>query len=258
MSDYLTQELDARGVLHLTLNRPEKSNAFDDELIRELTIELKEAAETPEVKVVQLQGNGKHFCAGADVGWMQRMVHFDYGENVTDARQLADLMHTLYCMPQPTIAVVQGAAYGGAVGLVSCCDMVIAADSARFCLSEVKIGLLPATIGPYVIRAIGERQARRYFLSAEVIDAQQALQIGLAHKLVPLVQLEAAASNWADTVLANRHEAVLAAKDLVLSVSDHPIDDELIDETSDRIARIRISESGQAGLKAFINRRKKH
>lgn len=257
MTDFLHQALDDRGVLHLTLNRPEKSNAFDDELIRELIIELKEAAETPEVRMIQLQGSGRHFCAGADVCYMQRMVHFDYGENVTDARQLAELMNTLYRMPQPTLAVVQGAAYGGGAGLVACCDMVIASDHAQFCFSEVRIGLVPANMSPYVIRAIGERQARRYFLSAEIIDAHQALQIGLVHKVVPDLQLAGAARNWADGLLANVQSAVLAAKDLIVSIGDHPINDSLMDETSDRIARIRVSESGQAGMKAFINKRKK-
>lgn len=255
--NFLLQELDERGVLHLIINRPEKRNAFDDALIEELLIELKEAAETPEVRVVQLESVGDHFSAGADLGWMQRMVDNDYAANLTDARQLAELMHTLYHMPQPTIAVVQGAAYGGAVGLVSCCDMVIASDEASFCLSEVKIGLIPATILPYVTRAIGERQARRYGLSAEVIDAPQALNLGLAHKLVPTVQLKAAAANWTDLVLANRHPAVLQAKDLMLAISDHAIDDQLLDETSERIAAIRVSEDGQAGLKQFLQQKKK-
>ncbi|TGG91154.1 hypothetical protein E4656_17345 [Natronospirillum operosum] len=252
--DFLLQELDERGVLHLTINRPDKRNAFDDALIEELIVELKEAAETPEVKIVQLGGAGNHFSAGADLGWMQRMIDNDYADNVTDARRLAELMNTLYHMPQPTLAVVQGAAFGGAVGLVSCCDMVLAADDARFCLSEVKVGLMPATILPYVTRAIGERQARRYCLSAEVIEAEQALTLGLVHKLVPALQLEAAASNWADVVLSNRHPAVLQAKDLILSISDHAIDDELLDEISERIATVRVSEDGQAGLKQFLKK----
>ncbi len=257
MANQLIQELDERGVLYMTLNRPDKRNAFEDELIRELTIELKEAAETPEVKLIMLGGKGTHFSAGADLGWMQRIAEYDYGDNVTDARQLADLMDTLYNMPQPTMAVVQGAAYGGAVGLVSCCDMVIACDEARFCLSEVKVGLIPATIGPYVIRAMGERQARRYFLSAEEMNAEQAREVGLVHRVVPPVQLDGAASNWADTVLANRHPAVLAAKDLILSISGEPIDDNLREETSERIATIRVSEDGQAGLKAFLAKRRR-
>ncbi|MCH8551529.1 MAG: enoyl-CoA hydratase/isomerase family protein [Natronospirillum sp.] len=255
--DFLLQELDERGVLHLIINRPDKRNAFDDELVEALLIELKEAAETPEVKVVQLEGSGDHFSAGADLGWMQRMIDNDYTANLTDARQLAELLDTLYHMPQPTVVLVQGAAFGGAVGLASCCDMVIASDEAFFCLSEVKIGLIPATILPYVTRAIGERQARRYCLSAEVIDAPQALNIGLAHKLVPTVQLKAAAANWTDQVLANRHSAVLQAKDLLLAISDHAIDDELLDETSERIAAIRVSEDGQAGLNAFLQKKKK-
>lgn len=255
MSEYLRQDLDQRGVLTLTLNRPEKRNAFDDGLIQELLVKLKEAAETPAVKLVQLRGEGKHFCAGADLAWMQRMVDYEYTDNLTDARQLAELMDTLYHMPQPTMALVQGAAYGGAVGLVSCCDMVVADDQAQFCLSEVRVGLIPATIAPYVIRALGARQARRYFLSAEVIPATEALAFGLVHKLVPREQLAAAASAWADTVLDNNQAAVLAAKDLILSISDRTIDDALLDETSERIASVRVSPEGQAGLRKFIERR---
>lgn len=252
MKEYLKQTLDERGVLTLTLNRPEKRNAFDDDMIRQLLIELKEAAETPDVKLIQLQGEGKHFCAGADLAWMQRLVEYDYTANVTDARQLAELMDTLYRMPQPTLAVVQGAAYGGAVGLVSCCDMVIASDQAQFCLSEVKVGLMPATIAPYVIRAMGERQARRYFLSAEVLTADQAMNHGLVHQVVPHDRLTAAASAWEDQVLGNNHAAVLASKDLILTISDHAIDDELLDETSERIATIRVSDEGQSALKKFL------
>ncbi len=168
----------------LTLNRPEVHNAFDDQLIAELTARLRELDHTADVRVVVLAGNGKSFSAGADLNWMKRMAGFSEGENLRDAVALADLLHTLRALTKPTIARVQGAAYGGGVGLVAACDIAVASLAASFSLSEVRLGLIPAVISPYVIAAIGERQARRYFLTAERFDAQEALRIGLVHVAV--------------------------------------------------------------------------
>lgn len=252
MSDLL-KNLDDRGVLTLTMNRLEKSNAFDDGLIGLLNAALLDAADDDAVKVVCLRGAGKHFSAGADLGWMQRMAKYSETENQADAWQLAQLMNNLYRLPKPTVAVVQGAAYGGAVGLAACCDTVFASERASFCLSEVKVGLIPATISPFVIRAIGERQARRYFLSAEVIRADKALAIGLAHEVVTADALDQAVDAWCDAVLGNSAVAVVAAKQLIDDIAGAEISVDLLRMTSERIAAIRVSPDGQARLKRFLD-----
>ena len=172
------------GVAKLILNRPDVHNAFDDVLIAKIITALNHAQENKNVRVVVLTSHGKHFSAGADLNWMKRMARLTKQENRDDAQQLAELMHTLNTLSKPTVALVNGAAYGGAVGLIACCDMAIATQRSRFCLSEVKIGLSPAVISPFVIGAIGERAARRYFLSAEAFDAQKAEQLGLLHDVV--------------------------------------------------------------------------
>lgn len=249
----LLKSVDERGVLTLTMNRPEKSNAFDDGLIELLNNALAEAADDDAVKIVCLRGAGKHFSAGADLGWMQRMADYSEAENQADAWLLAQLMNNLYHLPKPTVAVVQGAAYGGAVGLAACCDMVFASERASFCLSEVKVGLIPATISPFVIRAIGERQARRYFLSAEVIRAEKALSIGMVHEVVAAEGLDAAVDGWCDALLGNSAVAVSAAKQLIHDVAGADINDELLRMTSERIAAIRVSPDGQARLKRFLD-----
>ncbi len=203
-----------------------------------------------------LGSEGKSFSAGADLEWMKRMASYSYDENLRDASALALMLKTLNEIPQPTIARVQGAAFGGAVGLVSCCDMAVAASAGSFSLSEVKIGLVPATISPYVIAAIGQRAARRYFVTAERFDAHRALQLGLVNEVVDAEQLDQEIDRLINTLLANGPEAVTGAKQLVFDVAGKPIDQQLIDATCETIAAIRVSEQGQEGLQAFLERRK--
>ena len=245
----------ANGIATLTLNRPEKHNAFDDTLIEHMTQAFHEIENDPSIRLMVLAANGKHFSAGADLDWMKRMATYDYEGNLNDARKLANMLKTLNFLSKPTIARVQGAAFGGAVGLVSCCDMAVAADSASFCLSEVKIGLIPATISPYVIAAMGQRVARRYFFSAERFNAQCALNTGLVSEVCALDELDKTLSQLCKQILSNSPSAVQAAKKLISDVGHQPINDALIENTSKRIATIRISDEGQEGLAAFLEKR---
>ncbi len=253
-STVLTQ-VDHRGVATVTLNRAEKHNAFDDAIIAELRSAFDELAGRDDVRVMVLASEGKSFSAGADLAWMQRMADYDYGHNMKDAEQLAGMLKALYELPQPTIARVQGAAFGGAVGLVSCCDMAVGSTRASFSLSEVKIGLIPATISPYVVRAIGERASRRFFATGERFDAETALRLGLLSEVVAEDQLDTGVSELVDAILANGPLAVRAAKDLVAGVAGQPLGRELIEDTCARIAHIRVSEEGQEGLQAFLQKR---
>jgi methylglutaconyl-CoA hydratase len=248
-------ERDNRGVATVRLNRADKHNAFDDSVIAELDASFERIAEDPAVKVMVLASEGRSFSAGADLGWMQRMASYSHEENVADARALAEMLRKLNNLPQPTIARVQGAAYGGAVGLVSCCDLAIGSQQAKFCLSEVKIGLIPATISPYVIAAMGQRAARRYFVTAEVITAQAALELGLLSEVVEPAQLDQSIDAFIETLLANGPQAVRDGKRLVLDYADQPIDAGLIEDSCRRIADIRVSEEGQQGLAAFLEKR---
>jgi len=245
-----------QGVATLTLNRPELHNAFDDQLIAQLTHELQRVAALPEVRVVVLAANGKSFSAGADLNWMRRMADYSVEQNQHDARGLAQLMLTLDSLAKPTIAKVQGAAYGGGVGLVACCDIALAADSASFCLSEVKLGLIPAVISPYVVRAMGERQARRYFVTAERFSAHTAQAIGLVHEVVAAEQLDARLAQLLADLRINGPQAMVEAKNLAQSVARTPFDGLQIEDTAQRIARIRASAEGREGLSAFLNKRK--
>jgi len=246
----------SKGVTEVVLNYPEKRNAFDDLIIRRLIDALEHVAKDDETHVVIVCSEGKHFSAGADLTWMRRMAGNTRDENIADARQLARLMSTLNQLPKPVIGLVQGAAFGGAVGLAACCDMVLAADNATFCLSEVKLGLIPATISPYVIRAIGERQARRYFLSAEVFSARQAQELGLVHIVCDDADaLQTRCDDLVAQLMMNGPIALSAAKDLIFAVSHQPITAELIEDTSKRIADIRVSDEGQEGLNAFLEKR---
>jgi methylglutaconyl-CoA hydratase len=208
------------------------------------------------VRVVVLASEGKNFSAGADLGWMKRMAEYDYQHNHQDARLLAEMLQALHELPQPTIARVRGAAFGGAVGLVSCCDMAVAEERASFCLSEVKIGLIPATISPYVIKAMGERAARRYFTTAERFPASQALSLGLVSEVVGDGDLDPTINRLIEALLQNGPMAVRAAKRLVADIAGRAITPELIEDTCGRIARIRTSEEGQEGLGAFLAKRK--
>lgn len=252
---YITTSIDQRGVAQLVLNRPDVHNAFDDIMIGELIAALDSFAANPQVRVLLLRSNGKNFSAGADLGWMRSMAEKNYDDNLLDAGELAKLMQKLDNFPAPTIALVQGAAFGGAVGLVACCDIAIASEKSSFCLSEVKIGLMPAVISPYVVRAIGERASRRYFLTAERFFAKEALHLGLLHKMVSDDELQAVSDTMVQTLLANSPAAVKAAKDLIFTVANQPTTQALIDETSRRIAAIRVSTEGQEGLSAFLQKR---
>lgn len=246
-----------RGVTEVVLNYPEKRNAFDDLIIRRLIDALEQVAKDDDTRVVIVRSEGKHFSAGADLSWMRRMAGNSREENLADARQLARLMSTLNALPKPVIGLVQGAAFGGAVGLAACCDMVLAAENATFCLSEVKLGLIPATISPYVVRAIGERQARRYFLSAEVFSAQKAHDLGLVHIVCDNPDsLQTRCDDLVTQLMMNGPAALSASKELIFAVSHQPITPELIEDTSKRIADIRVSKEGQEGLSAFLEKRK--
>jgi methylglutaconyl-CoA hydratase len=251
----VTTDIDSRGVAKVTLNRPEKHNAFDDAVIAELSAAFGELVSDEDVRVVVLASEGKSFSAGADLGWMKRMAAYDYADNHRDAQALAGMLQALAALPQPTIARVQGAAYGGAVGLVSCCDMAVASEAASFCLSEVKIGLIPATISPYVIRAMGERAARRYFTTAERFDATEAQRIGLVSEVTAPDTLDDAVEALVSTLLQNGPAAVRASKQLVVDFAGREISPEIIEDSCGRIARIRVSEEGQQGLDAFLNKR---
>ncbi len=253
--DYISVNLDERGVAELTLNRPEVHNAFDDRMIAELITALDLLALNPQVRLLLLKSSGKNFSAGADLAWMRSMAEKDYPQNLADAGELARLMQKLDNFPAPTLALVGGAAFGGAVGLVACCDIAIGSDNASFCLSEVKIGLIPAVISPYVVRALGERASRRYFLTAERFSASEALHFGLLHQVVSAEQMADTAAALVQTLLANSPAAVKAAKQLIFTVANQPTTQELIDETSRRIAAIRVSAEGQEGLSAFLQKR---
>jgi len=242
-------------VRFITLNRPDRHNAFDDSLIAELTTEFDRAGADPALRAVVLDASGKSFSAGADLEWMRRMAGYGPERNLADARALARLMAVIDALPKPVIGVVQGAAYGGGVGLVACCDLVVAAESARFCLSEVKLGLIPAVISPYVARAIGARASRRYFITAEVFSAATALALGLVGEVAPADQLETIRDGWLAAIKANGPAAIAAAKQLVAHVGEAVLDDDLRDWTARRIADIRASEEGREGLQAFLDKR---
>jgi methylglutaconyl-CoA hydratase len=251
----LLESIDARGVARMTFNRPERRNALDPALVAETTAALRRLEARDDVRIVLLSGAGGNFCAGGDIESMKRMATESFEENERDALLLAELMETLDRIAKPTLALVRGAVYGGGVGLVSCCDVVVAADTASFCLSEVKIGLTPSVIGPYVHRAIGARRARRYFLTAEVIPAARALEIGLAHEIAPEAELDALGGRIVAALLAAAPGAVKDAKDSCFLFAQHPIDEALTKETAKRIALRRTSAEGREGFAAFLEKR---
>ena len=247
--------LSSTGTATISLNRPEVHNAFDDHLIAELTHKLRDADHNAAVRAVVLAARGKSFSAGADLNWMKRVAHYSEADNIRDAVALASLMRTLDAMSKPTIARVQGAAYGGGVGLVACCDIALAGMAATFSLSEVRLGLIPAVISPYVVAAIGSRNARRYFLTAERFDAREALRIGLVHGAVDDTHLDAAVEGILAELLKGGPRAIASAKDLIAHVTGRRIDQVLAEETAARIARIRVSPEGQEGIAAFLDKR---
>lgn len=244
------------GVATVTLNRPEVRNAFDDALIAELAATFNALDGDDAVRAVVLAGNGPAFCAGADLNWMKRMAGYGYEQNLHDAMGLAVMLQTIDRMGKPTIARVHGAAFAGGTGLVAACDIALGTPEARFCLSEAKLGLSPATIGPYVVRAMGERAARRYFLTAEVFDAQEALRIGMLTALVPAAELDTAIESLLKHLLAGGREALTKIKQLIRAVAAGSIDDAMIADTAKRIAEIRVSPEGREGIASFLEKRK--
>lgn len=247
---------DRNGVALVTLNRPDVHNAFNETLIAELTDALRALDANPRVRAIVLLGAGKSFCAGADLKWMERMAGYAYEQNIADAGALARLLQTLACVGKPTIARVHGPSFGGGVGLVACCDIAIATQDATFTLSEVKLGLIPATIGPYVVEAIGVRHARRYMISAERFDAAEAYRIGLVHDIVPNVEaLDGRINELLGSLLLGGPHAQKAAKALIRAIAHRPIDERVIADTAERIATIRASDEGREGIAAFLTRR---
>ena len=244
------------GVATLTLNRPDVRNAFSDAVIAELAQAFTDLGARSDVRAIVLAANGSAFCAGADLNWMRRMADYTREENLADAAKLAEMLRLIYACPKPTVARVQGDVFAGGMGLVAACDMAVAVDQAGFCLSEVKIGLIPATISPYVIRAMGARAAHRYFLTAERFGAQEALRIGFVHEVVAADQLDAKVDELAKALTSASPNAMRACKKLVLDVAGRDIDAQLIAATVDGIAGIRASSEGREGVQSFLQKRK--
>jgi len=244
------------GVATVAMNRPEVHNAFNDKVIADLTAAFDRLGRAPEVRCIVLRGNGKSFSAGADLTWMKRMAGYSHAENVADAMGLAGLMRAIDRCPKPVVAAVQGPAYGGGVGLVACCDIAIASDQASFALTEVKLGLIPAVISPYVIAAIGERAARRYFLTAERLSAMEAHRLGLVHEVVPGHMLDAAVDRVVARLMEGSPDAQAASKDLIFAVARRPTDEAVVRDTAERIAAQRAGPAGREGVGAFLEKRK--
>jgi methylglutaconyl-CoA hydratase len=241
-------------IARVTLNRPDVRNAFNAELIAELTGAFTTLGQDASLRAVVLAAAGKAFCAGADLNWMKAMAGYSWEENHADASRLADMLWAIYACPVPVIARVQGDVYAGGVGLVACVDIVVAVDSAGFCLSEAKLGLLPATIGPYVVKALGEQASRRYFVTAERFSAAQAHRLGLVHEVVAAEALDAQVDELTAALTANGPAAVRACKQLVKDVASREITPALRDDTARRIADIRASAEGREGVQSFLNK----
>ena len=253
---FQTLEIERQNsVATIWMNRPDRHNAFDENLIAELTAAF-QALETDEsVRVAVLAGRGKSYSAGADLNWMKRAAGYTVEQNLADARQLATMLRTLAELRKPTIARVHGAALGGGMGLAAACDLCVASTAASFATSEARFGLIPATIGPYVLRAIGARQASRYFLTAERMDARRAWELGLAHELTEPDELDARIRDIVNALVAGGPQAQAAAKDLIRALADRPVDDALVKDTAQRIARIRATPEAKEGLSAFLEKR---
>ena len=243
-------------VCHVTLNRPEVRNAFNAELIAALTTAFEELSRRDDLRVIVLGAQGKAFCAGADLNWMRDMADYSWEQNHADAKKLADMLWTLYQCPIPIVGRVQGDCYAGGMGLAAVCDVLVAADTVTFCLSEARLGLSPATISPYVVRAMGQQAARRYFVTAERFSATQAHAMGLVHEVCPAGELDARVAQMVETLAANGPKAARACKKLVRDVADEPLTAPLRDETARRIADIRASDEGKEGLQSFLQKRK--
>ncbi|NCT82544.1 MAG: enoyl-CoA hydratase/isomerase family protein [Comamonadaceae bacterium] len=244
----------AGPVARVTLNRPEVRNAFNEVLIAELTAAFTELGQRADLRAIVLAAEGKAFCAGADLNWMKAFGRYSWDENHADATKLADMLWAIYSCPLPVIARVQGDVYAGGVGLLACADIVVAADQAGFCLSEAKLGLLPATIAPYVIKALGEQASRRYFVTAERFSADEARRLGLVHEVVAADALDAKVDELTAALCANGPAAVRACKKLVKDVAGREITPALRDDTARRIADIRASAEGRDGVQSFLNK----
>jgi len=246
----------ADKVATVTLNRPDLRNAFNEGAIAELARVFDELGRHDAVRAIVLAANGPSFCAGADLNWMKKMAGYSHDENEADAMRLAEMLRTIYLCPKPVVARVQGDCYAGGMGLVAACDIVVASETAGFCLSEVKLGLIPATISPYVIKAMGEQAARRYFLTAERFDAAEAQRIGVAHAVVAPEALDATVAGIVKALVNNSPHAVRQAKTLVREIVGQPVDDALLLDTAGRIAAIRASTEGREGVASFLEKRK--
>ncbi len=240
-------------IAEITLNRPDKFNAFNSDTIVELHQTIKKAEQSAKARLILLKANGKHFSAGADLAWMQSNIEKSEAENEQDAKLLADLLHTLAHCPLPIVCQVQGRSFGGALGLIACSDIVIASDVAIFSFSEVKLGIIPATITPYVLRKIGLSRAMQYIISAERFDAEHALQMGLIHHIKPAANLAVECQIFCNSLLKNGPQAMISAKKLLNQLQ--PISTELINLTARELAKVRTSAEGQEGLKSFLEKR---
>jgi methylglutaconyl-CoA hydratase len=251
-----TLKIEAGAVATVTLSRPDVRNAFNDEVIAELTQAFIQLGQDKDVRAIVLAADGPAFCAGADLNWMRRMADYTHAENLADAAQLAEMLRVIYTCPKPTVARIQGDVYAGGMGLVAACDMAVSVDSANYCLSEVKLGLYPATISPYVIRAMGARAAHRYFLTAERFDAAEALRIGFVHAVVPAEQLDDKLAEITKALVNASPNAVRECKTLLQDVAGKDIDAALIAHTVQGIASIRASSEGKEGVQSFLQKRK--
>ncbi|MET3106904.1 methylglutaconyl-CoA hydratase [Oxalobacteraceae bacterium GrIS 2.11] len=254
---YQTIQVDIdHGAATVTLNRPEVRNAFNETVIEELNQVFQELGQMDSVRAIVLAANGPAFCAGADLNWMKKMAGYSQDENLADAEQLAEMLYQIYSCTKPVIAKVQGDCYAGGMGLVAACDISVAVDTAQFCLSEVKLGLVPATISPYVIKAMGANAARRYFITAEKFSAREAHRIGFIHEAVAADQLDGMVEQIVKAIVSNGPNAVVAAKWLVEDVADAQIDEELLSYTAECIAEIRSSDEAKEGIASFLEKRK--
>jgi methylglutaconyl-CoA hydratase len=240
----------------VTLNRPDVRNAFNETTIAEIKQAFSELGDDAGLRAIVLAANGPAFCAGADLNWMKKMAGYTHAENHADALQLAEMLRTIYLCPKPVVARIQGDCYAGGMGLAAACDIVVAVEEANFCLSEVKLGLIPATISPYVIKAMGEQASRRYFLTAERFAAQEALRTGFVHEVVSADALDARVAEIVKALVNNSPNAVRQAKVLVRDVSGQAVSDALLADTAERIAQIRASEQGREGVASFLEKRK--
>ena len=244
------------AVARVFLNRPDVRNAFNDEVIAELTLAFTELGADTSLRAIVLGGHGKAFCAGADLSWMRAMAGYSWEQNRADAQALADMLWVIYGCPVPVVGRIQGDCYAGGVGLAAVCDVLVAADVAAFCLSEAKLGLLPGTISPYVIRALGEQASRRYFVTAERFSAARAQALGFVHEVCSVETLDATVDEIVASLVDNGPMAARACKRLVQDVAGLPITDTLRAESARRIADIRASDEGREGVQAFLNKRK--